>query len=163
MKIKLYGTGGAVADADSPSFLIDEMILVDAPENIAKKLLRNGYFPKVVCITHFHADHDFGVVMLICQKNWRKKDNFTLIAPKGAGERYRNLLAMTNYGAQSEILPNIIEIDGKIQKEGIGLFGYNIKPQKMDYGSTAKPIDVFGYIITKDSKSAAFSGDAILD
>ena len=162
MKIKLYGTGSAVANEEAPSFLIDETILVDAPEGIGKKLLRDGFFPKFVLITHFHADHDYGLVMLTCLKNWREKENFTVIAPKGAKARYTQLLNLTNYGTPSVIAPEFLEIDDELMKNGIELQGYKIKFFKLDHGATPEPIDVIGYLVSKGKKSVCFTGDAVL-
>ena len=162
MKVKLYGTGSAGSCEDSPSFLVDEAILVDAPEGIGKKLLRDDVFPKLVLITHFHADHDFGLTILTCLKNWREKENFTVIAPKGAKERYTKLLELTNYGEAAEVAPEFLEVDENIFNNGIEMFGYNIKCFKLEHGAVSKPIDVVGYLVSKDGRAVCFTGDAIL-
>jgi len=166
MKIKLYGTGSFAAKSASPSALIDDCILFDCAPELTKKLIADKVdFEKIntIIISHFHADHDFDLPSLLCYLKYntkKKPEDLTIIAPKGASERYIALSKLANFGTAGDVAAAaIIEIDETELEDGIEIDGYTIQPYNIDHTTY---LENYGYAITKNGKTAGFSGDAVL-
>jgi ribonuclease BN (tRNA processing enzyme) len=165
MKIKMYGTGLLKAKAFSSSAVIDDLILVDCPNGLVRKL-RNADFDfdklKIILMTHFHGDHDFDMPFLLREynKNTRKAP-LTVISPNGFDERYRVMYSLALPEGFDPIYINarlnVIEINDDILTDGIEIDGYKIDIYRVEHGC-----DAFGYKITKDNKTVAFSGDTCM-
>ena len=163
MKIKLLGTGALKAKEMSACALIDNVILFDCPNGLHKKLVREDFNIESlegVIISHYHGDHDFDMPFLLkhlAESNRPEEKPFTIVAPKGAEERYRKLCEMANYTSVFEkIQPTFIEVDCKTKEVAIG--DYVIKPYKVKHDN----LEAFGYTILRNNCTVGFTGDSVL-
>jgi len=158
MKIKLLGTGNVPSKSFSTCALIDDKILFDCPNGVHKKLAHmNVDLNKldIIIITHFHGDHDFDIPFMLFAFTKCRTTPVTIIAPKGAAERYKSLCDFANYTAFDKANPKFIEVaDG----EEIEIGGYLLHP----FAVTHANLDAYGYTIAKGDKVVGFSGDAVM-
>jgi len=162
MKIKLYGTGSITSKSFNACAIVDEAILFDCPSGTQKRLLQEGVnFDKIntILISHFHADHDFDIPLMMFQMMMRTQP-VTIIGPKGSKRRYKQMCEMSGFvmGGDVPVLeranPTIIEVtDG----EKIVHDGYTITPYRMKHDN--ETMEAYGYNITKGGKTVGFSGD----
>jgi len=168
MKIMALGTGALSAKALSPSFLIDNEILIDCPNGIIKRM-RNHEIDfqkiKIVIISHFHGDHDWDMPFLLREYNRGQKrtEPLTLIAPLGAMDRYKTLYTLAlpedNLDTIYENAKlNVIEISDKELRKPFIICDYKIYVYKMSHGGIA----AYGFRIEKDTNSIAFTCDSIM-
>jgi len=140
-----------LAKEQSACAIIDERIAIDCPD--AKTYLNGGADLKklkTLCVTHFHADHDFGVPSLMLARGNKPID---IIAPKGCEKRYREMAKLSNFPIKSELHPMLY---AKNNARFITSDNDNIQSYKMNHAN----LDAYGYTISdKHDITAGFTGD----
>jgi ribonuclease BN (tRNA processing enzyme) len=96
MKIKILGNGGAINDGLSyNSFIIDENFLIEAPPDIMNGIFRENIELlkiKTVYISHFHADHYFGIPFLLLRCFMEESEtDVKIIGPEGIEDRVKGI------------------------------------------------------------------------
>ena len=165
MKIKLFGTGSLSSQSLSASALIDNTILFDCPNGLVKTLRRDNVdFNRIraVIISHFHADHDWDLPFLLFEYiRVSRKHPLAIVAPRGFTDRHKTLCDMSWPGAFSwdSVVRNMpLEIHEAADRETFHMDGYAIQAYRMSHGDC----DAYGYRISKDGKTAAFTGDSTM-
>lgn len=98
MELIFLGTGAAFSpDAYNASALVDRTILLDAGAPLTVHLPRAGVSidePRAVMLTHFHADHTFGIAWLILGRVLLQEQAspLTVFGPKGTSDYLERLL-----------------------------------------------------------------------
>lgn len=98
MELTFLGTGAAVApNAYNVSTLVDRRILLDAGAPLAVHLPKAGVSldaPRTVLLSHFHADHTFGLAWLILARTLESEHTppLTVFGPAGSTVYLRTLL-----------------------------------------------------------------------
>jgi ribonuclease Z len=98
MIFKMLGTGGAINDGlPYNAFIVDNTLLVETPPDIMNSLYREKIDRKdisTIYISHFHADHCFGLPFLLLKNFF---DGYTseldIYGPKGIRQRVSELCA----------------------------------------------------------------------
>ncbi|MBN1904688.1 MAG: MBL fold metallo-hydrolase [Deltaproteobacteria bacterium] len=99
MKLKMLGTGGAINDGlPYNSFIVDSTLLVETPPDIMNSLYREGIERRdisTIYISHFHADHCFGLPFLLLKNFF---DGFTetinIKGPRGINKWVQDICAL---------------------------------------------------------------------
>jgi ribonuclease Z len=100
MEILFLGTGEAFGSRANTSLLVDGRILLDCGLTTVNQLFKaKADFNKisVICISHFHMDHVFGVPAFLsaCRKQKRVKP-ITIIGPENTEKYVKQLLAVAH-------------------------------------------------------------------
>lgn len=104
----MLGTGGAINDGlPYNAFIVDDTLLVETPPDIMNSLYREGIDRNnisAIYISHFHADHCFGLPFLLLKNFF---DGYTsaidIYGPEGIKQRVLDLCALA-FGPESKML-----------------------------------------------------------
>ncbi len=162
MKVELIGTGCIGTKQNSASSIVNQKILIDAPNGICR-ILRNLDKPleyiQTVIITHYHADHIFDLPFLILEKaiDYGKTETpLNIVGPKGIKEITKTLyeLAFTSSWEKVNEMLNInyIEI---LPGETKYINDLTLEAVKVEHDAK----EAQGYILTIDNQRCAFTGD----
>ena len=96
MKIKILGNGGAINDGLTyNSFIIDDNFLIEAPPDVMSGIFRENIdFLKIrtIYISHFHADHYFGIPFLLLRCFMEESEtDVKIIGPRGVKGRVKEI------------------------------------------------------------------------
>lgn len=162
MNIKILGTGGAINNGlPYNSFLINEDLLVESPPDIMNSLFREGVDRKkisAIYISHFHADHCFGLPFLLL-RNF--VDGYSIhvkiIGPEGIEERIMETCIIA-FGAEHK-MQNWIREHVSFREIGEGRdikvnMQYRITPVKMFHSP-----DTYGFVLETEGKKTAYIAD----
>ncbi len=166
LELLFLGTGNAFSMANRywSSILINDRILLDASPIVVphmKQLERELSKLEYIFITHFHADHFFGIPFLLLDFAYlRTLDHpLTIIGPKSVEEKITNT---TNLGFTGVIekLKDRININ-YFELDGPGTYSAN------DLKFTAIPMDhggavAYGYKFKISGKTIGYTGDTDL-
>lgn len=163
MKVNIVGSGSIGSSFMSASLIIDDHILVDAPNGIIKYLKHLDYdILKIdtIIITHLHGDHFFDLPFLMLGKYFNHdKTLIKVICPYGTTKKIQKLFRLGFPYDFRKVMENIniefIEHKGRnniILDDNIKIKSINVKH------GTMKPC--FGYIININGKTVGFSGDS---
>lgn len=169
MNIKMIGSGSIMSEQNSPSYLIDNSILVDVPNGTNKAIKRLKYDItnlKAVLITHFHADHFFDLPFILLNLYINTKDNrkdkLYIVCNENEKYKIKEIIDLSSFKSYDEFVSKLnIEIvginDGMILNNILG--EYIIKVIEVRHSCTA-----FGYIISSkmNCKKVGFTGDTTL-
>src|SRR5437588_474090 len=98
MEVTFLGTGAAFSPhAYNAAILIDRTILMDAGAPLTVHLPKAGVAlqePRAVMLSHFHADHTFGLAWLILGRVLHQEDSppLTVFGPAGSTSYLERLL-----------------------------------------------------------------------
>lgn len=163
MKINIVGSGSIGSKFMSASTIIDNHILIDAPNGIIKYLKQLNYdILKIdtIIITHLHGDHFFDLPFLMLGKYFNHdKTEVKVICPYGTTKKIQKLFRLGfPYDFRKVINSINIEFIEHKGRNSINLNNnINIKSINVNHG-TMKPC--FGYIININNKTVGFSGDS---
>ena len=162
MKIRILGTGGAINDGlPYNSFIIDEDFLVETPPDIMNSLFREGINRQAVStiyISHFHADHCFGLPFLLLRNfmdDYSK--NIRMIGPEGIEQRVKEICTLA-FGAehlmQKWIREHITYEEIENGKEVRIETRYRLIPVKMFHSP-----ETYGFVLESDGKKTVYIAD----
>ena len=166
MNIRMLGTGGAINNGlPYNSFIINEDLLIETPPDIMISLFREGINRqeiKTIYISHFHADHCFGLPFLLLSNfNDGYRTVTRIIGPEGIEQRTIEICTLAfgrEHRMQKWIREHIIfqEIEGvkkiKIDKR------YELTPIKMFHSP-----ETYGFIMEAEGKKTAYIADTYWD
>lgn len=161
MKVVQLGNSSILCDGFSPSYLIDNRIIVDVPNGIVKHMRRNDVLINklnLILITHFHGDHFFDLPFLFLELGMKEKKDYetTILIPKNGQKLITKLFEIAFPEDYRRVLYNcnlkFVEIS-----DGFKYFynEYLIRVYSMKHGD----IDAYGYTVEYHSKTVGFSGD----
>ena len=169
MQIKILGVGGAINDGlPYNSFLVNGEFLCETPPDIMLSLSRSKVDPlsiKTIFVSHFHADHFFGLPFLlihlfILAAKHKTLTPTTIVGPAGVREKSLELLSVAftaehPYVDWAERNFNFQPIDESTTFEFIP--GYNASFFKMDHFS-----ETYGFLLEEDrSPRFAYIADTV--
>ena len=166
MNIRILGTGGAINNGlPYNSFIINKDLLIETPPDIMTSLFREGinrHEIKTIYISHFHADHCFGLPFLLLRNfNDGYVTETRIIGPKGINQRVIEICTLAfgpEHRMQKWIREHIIfqEIEGdkkiKIDKR------YELTPVK-----TFHSPETYGFILESEGKKTIYIADTYWD
>lgn len=98
MKITFLGTGAAISPGRLwSSLLVDDAILIDPSPTAPWAMKRAGADPsrlRAVLVTHAHADHAFGLPLLLAELRFRHGRDVPVAGPRGFARWTRALLRL---------------------------------------------------------------------
>lgn len=159
MKIKIVGTGSISSVNNSPSYIIDNDIIIDMPngnyKNI-KKLKINPNNISNVLITHFHGDHFFDMPFYLFE-TINNKENINIYVNKQGIKRIHKLVKLAfPYSYYRIVLNNNIKY---ISDDEFKIKNKKIKKLPVRHSGLKY---AYGYIVSCDNKCVGFTGDATL-
>ncbi|MDQ6709274.1 MAG: MBL fold metallo-hydrolase [Candidatus Dormibacteraeota bacterium] len=167
MELTFLGTGAAVAThAYNVALLIDRTLLLDAGAPLSVHLPRAGVSidgPRAVILTHFHADHTFGLAWLILGRILLEDapPPLAILGPAGTQAHVRQLveLAWGPEMLQRAIDLQQIEVRELAPGERFEVEGYQGTAYQMTHTSR---FSCLGYVLTRGGVRLGYSGDAEL-
>ncbi|HEY8679328.1 MAG TPA: MBL fold metallo-hydrolase [Candidatus Dormibacteraeota bacterium] len=165
MNLTFLGTGAAVSpDAYNAAILVDRTILLDAGAPLSVHLPKAGLSldePRAVFLTHFHADHTFGLAWLILGRILMHEQAapLTIFGPPGTRAHVTQLMELA-WGP--EMLHTAME-RRQMQVEEIApgqdfhAEGYRVRAYPMVH---AHRFSCFGYLLTRTGVRLGYTGDA---
>jgi len=169
MNIKMIGSGSIMSVKNSPSYLVDDCILVDVPNGTNKAIKRLKYDItnlKAILITHFHADHFFDLPFILLNlyinTNEERKNKLYIVCNENEKHKIKEIIELSSFKSYDEFVRKLnIEIVGI--SDGIVLNNildkYEVEVVEVKHSSPA-----FGYVIIDkiNNQKVGFTGDAIL-
>jgi ribonuclease BN (tRNA processing enzyme) len=165
VEVTFLGSGAAVASkAYNVSMLVDRTLLLDAGAPLCVHLPRVGVpisAPSAVVLSHFHADHTFGLASMILGRVLLEDPPppLAIIGPTGT-EAYVNQLVEFAWGPemlQAARERRQVEVEEIAPGEEIGVAGYRLAAYRMTHTSRFL---CFGYVLTGGGVRLGYSGDA---
>ena len=166
MKIKILGTGGAINNGlPYNSFIINDEFLVETPPDIMNSLFRECIDRQkisTIYISHFHADHCFGIPFLLLSNfNDKYSSNTRMIGPAGI-EKIITEMCTLAFGAEhrmqkwirEHIVYQEIENGKEIKIDAL----YKLTPFK-----TFHTPDTYGFMLESEGKKTAYIADTYWD
>ena len=164
MKIQFLGTGTALSKSRGwSSFVINDSILVDPPPDVTHSLRTVQIDPasiKTILITHFHADHYFGMPFLLLELFYFRpgcSDTVKLVAPSKANEKIATLMSLAYEDVvrdTPEIL-DILDIHHFQDQSEIIINGVSIIPYLVNHNN----IEAYALKLNDGIKVLSFTGD----
>ena len=167
MELTFLGTGAAFApNAYNASILVDRTILLDAGAPLTVHLPKAGVSldaPRSVLLSHFHADHTFGLAWLMLGRVLENEHtpSLTVYGPAGTTEYLRTLLDFA-WGEEMRHLSwdrlqlTVRELNGGdvFEVEGSRAIAY-----PMQHSSR---LNCLGFTMERNGVRLGYSGDAML-
>ena len=165
MEVTFLGTGAAFSPyAYNASILVDRAILLDAGAPLTVHLPKAGVTldePKAVVLSHFHADHTFGLAWLILGRVLRHNPSapLTIFGPLGATAYVEQLLDFA-WGEKMRRLSwerlqlTVHELAGGDTFEVDGSRARAFRMQHVN------ELDCLGFTFERDGVRLGYSGDA---
>jgi len=165
MEVTFLGTGAAFSpDAYNASILVDRNILLDAGAPLTVHLPRAGVSldaPRAVLLSHFHADHTFGLAALMLGRalNNEKTPPLSVYGPIGTTIYLRQLLDLA-WGEEMRRLSwerlqlTVTELTGGTAFEADGSRGTAFTMQH------SRRMNCLGFIVERDGVRLGYTGDA---
>jgi ribonuclease BN (tRNA processing enzyme) len=165
VEVTFLGTGAAFSpDAYNACILVDRTLLLDAGAPLCVHLPRVGLgieIPRGVLLTHFHADHTFGLAGLLLGRALSAPGSgpLTIIGPRGCEPYVRQLLDF----AWGEEMRNLtwerlgLEVRELDDGDVSDLLGYRIFAFGMTHSHRFHSL---GFLVEHDGVRLGYSGDA---
>ena len=165
MEVTFLGTGAAFSPhAYNAAILVDRTILMDAGAPLTVHLPKAGVSldePQAVMLSHFHADHTFGIAWLILGRVLMHKPSppLRVFGPTGTTAYLEQLLDLA-WGEEmrrfswERLQLTVQELAGGDAFEAAGSRGRAYRMQH------ARRFDCLGFTIERDGVRLGYSGDA---
>ena len=166
MKIKILGTGGAINNGlPYNSFIINDNFLVETPPDIMNSLFREGIDRQkisLIYISHFHADHCFGIPFLLLSNfNDKYETRIKIIGPEGINKRVEEMCILAfgrQHRMQEWIRQHIVYQEIENGKTVEIDTQYKLTPFK-----TFHSPDTYGFILESEGKKTVYIADTYWD
>lgn len=165
MEVTFLGTGAAFSPtAYNAAILVDRVILLDAGAPLTVHLPRAGVSidePRAVLISHFHADHTFGLASLMLGRAllFERPAPLTVFGPAGTTGYLTQLLDLA-WGQEMRRLAweklslSVRELSGG---EGFEVEGSRARAFEMRHSSR---LACLAFVVHRDGVRLGYSGDA---
>jgi ribonuclease Z len=163
--VTFLGTGAAVSpDAYNAAILVDRTVLLDAGAPLSVHLPRAGVSldePRAVLLTHFHADHTFGLAWLILGRLLMHEQAapLTVFGPPGTQAHVTNLMGLA-WGPemlQAAVERRQIQVEEIAPGQDFNVEGYRVRAYAMVH---ARRFACFGYVLARNGVRLGYTGDA---
>lgn len=164
MKIQFLGTGTALSQSRGwSSFVINDAILVDPPPDVTHSLRKVKIDPlsiKTILVTHFHADHFFGIPFLLLELfslRQQSPERVKLLAPSMAEQKISALmtLAYENVVRENPAIFDMLDIQHFQDRIKIKTNGLSIVPFLVQHNN----LEAYALKINDGFKILSFTGD----
>jgi ribonuclease BN (tRNA processing enzyme) len=162
--ILFLGSGNAFAAEGRAfsSFMVDDRYLFDCGPTVLQQLNKAGLSSdsvEAVFISHFHADHFFGLAFLLLDAKYggRTRD-LTIVGPRGIKDRTEKLLALgyPSVVESSGYERRFVEVsDGSCHTVG----ALELRAARVEH---VEELECFAYRAEVDGRSVVYSGDTSL-
>ena len=157
MNVTFLGVGEAFSDSPSVSFLLDEDVLVECGPQTVMQLMKMSFDPSsidIVYISHAHADHYFGIPLLlqVLSEEGREKP-LEIIGPEGIKKKIEDLLYL---GYRKNIKDLGYKINIKEESDGSEV---KINKYKFSFAETIHSVRCLSVSISKGGKKVSYTGD----
>lgn len=165
VELTFLGTGAAFApDAYNASMLIDRRILVDAGAPLAVHLPRVGASlddPRWVLLSHFHADHTFGLAALMLGRVLANQNTppLTVYGPVGTAPYLQSLLDLA-WGQEMRRLTWTrlkLQVNELSNGEHFEIDGTQGTAFRMQHSTR---LNCLGYVLERGGVRLGYTGDA---
>jgi ribonuclease BN (tRNA processing enzyme) len=165
MEVTFLGTGAAFSPhAYNAAILIDRTILMDAGAPLTVHLPKAGVAldePRAVMLSHFHADHTFGIAWLILGRVLDHEDSppLTVFGPVGTTSYLERLLDLAwgeemRHYSWERLQLTVRELSGG---DAFEVDGSPARAFRMEHASR---MNCLGYTIERGGVRLGYSGDA---
>ena len=164
MEIKILGNGGGINNGlPYNAFLLDEGFLCEAPPDIMLSLSRNQCgIEKIrtVFLSHFHADHFFGIPFLVLNAFAKGNAGFDFIGPKPL----KDTLVSITKAAFGTNFPCVGWLEQKCEFYEVGCGSvYNLSNQdNLSFYGLEHFAETYGFLLTRNAvPSFAYIADTL--
>lgn len=165
MEVTFLGTGTAFsAGAYNASILVDRLILLDAGAPLCVHLPRAGVAltgPRAVFLTHFHADHTFGLASLMLGRALLpdRGDPLLVVGPVGTQDYLVQLLDLAWGEEMRRLTWGRLEVRvTELGHDGVvDLNGYRVRAFEMTHTSR---FPCLGYVLENEQIRLGYTGDS---
>jgi ribonuclease BN (tRNA processing enzyme) len=163
LDLTFLGTGNAFAPGRCWSgFVLNGRYAFDAPPTALLSLKRLGMDPaaiEAVLLSHFHADHFYGLAFLLLEYAYetKRKSDLTIVGPKGVEERVETLMELGYPGVLARdagYRRHYVEVDDGATGE---LQGLNYRAVHVEHGGDK--LECFGFRASAAGRRFAYTGD----
>ena len=159
MKINIIGVGEAFDEshANTCIFIEDAHLLIDCGYSAVQRIWKKDIHNKIntIFISHFHADHTFGLPALLLRYREEKRETPLMILGAKGIEKYIRDITELAYP------DNIDKLGFKLTFKEIDTdSSLSIENTKYSFAKAEHIDSSFAIRIEKDSKSAVYSGDS---
>jgi ribonuclease Z len=163
--LTFLGTGAAFSpNAYNASIVVDRTILLDAGAPLTVHLPKAGFRieePRAVLLSHFHADHTFGIAWLMLARVLEKEHppSLRVYGPAGTTEYLRKLLDLAWGEDMRRLSWDRLELDVGELRDGqsFEVEGSRATAFAMQHSSR---LDCLGFAIERDGVRLGYTGDA---
>ena len=160
----ILGSGNAFAKGRYwSSFLLNGRYLFDASPVVAPHLKMAGISPNAIdtiFISHFHADHFFGLPFLLLDYALGdpRSTDLTIVGPPGIEERLGTLTdaGFPNLLEKADYRLTFIEAEDRLEGETAGL---KFVARSVSH---VESLEAFGYRVETGGRTLAYSGDTMI-
>jgi ribonuclease BN (tRNA processing enzyme) len=167
VNLTFLGTGAAFAPhAYNASILVDRSILLDAGAPLTVHLPKAGVSldaPRSVLLSHFHADHTFGIAWLMLGRVLENEHtpSLTVYGPTGTTDYLRTLLDFAWGEEMRELSWDRLQLSVHELKGGdvFEVEGSRARAYPMLH---SRRLNCLGFTIERDGVRLGYSGDAMM-
>ncbi len=165
MEVTFLGTGTAFsAGSYNASIMVDRVILLDAGAPLCVHLPRAGVplsGPRAVLLTHFHADHTFGLASLMLGRALLPDDSppLSVVGPAGTQDYLVQLLDLA-WGEEMRRLTWTrlqVSVTELSHEETVEVSGYRVRAFEMTHTSR---FPCLGYVLENEQVRLGYTGDS---
>ena len=164
LDLAFVGSGNAFAPQRCWSgFLLNGRVLFDAPPTALYALKQLGE-PltriEAIAVSHFHADHFFGLPFLLLEYAYetRRDTDLTIAGPPGIEQRVHTLLEL-GYPSLAKQLQGFslrfVEVHDGFRGD---IAGMRLEAIEVEHGGEA--LDCFGFRVETEGRTLAYTGDS---
>lgn len=165
IELVFMGTGNAFAPQRCWSgFVLDQRHLFDAPPTALYSLKRMG-LPlaaiETVFISHFHADHFFGLPFLLLEYAYltRRESPLTVVGPAGLEARVKQLIDLGGYSGLWQRAHELQVRYLEVEDGGTGrVNGVEFESVEVDHGGPE--LRSYGFRTRRDGRTLSYTGDS---
>jgi ribonuclease Z len=165
VEVTFLGTGAAFSpDSYNACILVDRTLLLDAGAPLCVHLPRVGVgidAPAAVLLTHFHADHTFGLAGLLLGRALTAPGSapVTILGPRGTEPYLQQLLDFAWGDEMRGLTWERLRLSVRELQDGdaADLFGYRVSAFEMAHSHRFHSL---GFVLEHDGVRLGYSGDA---